>query len=764
MFNKVISTLLPGAFAIALALSPVVPAAAAGTDDAADRSFLFFGKKKKKGKEAETDSVKSKNSYEKITEGATVSSDGLFKVVSKKGDYYFEIPKKLMGKDMLVVNKFVKVPSELNDAGVNRGINYSNRMVSFELDTVAKRVMVRQSRPLPDVKPEDALSRSVADNYISPIMASFNIEAYNTDSTAVVVKVNDIYDGTKTSFNDVFNEINIGGSADKSLSKIKSIKAFDNNIYAVSELTTAVSEPGGKVYVTVEVGSTLLLLPEKPMARRYVCPRVGYFTESSLRYSDKQQRVSRGHYITRWRLVPREEDKADYLAGKLVEPEKSIVFWLDNTVPYQWRPYIKKGIEDWNAAFEYAGFKNAVRVNQIPDSTDIDMDDMSYSTLTYAASRQSNAMGPSITDPRSGEILEADIIWWHNVLDLLHDWIVIQTGAVDPRARSLELPEELLGDAMRFVACHEVGHSLGLRHNMMASAAIPTDSLRSAKYVEELGGTSSSIMDYARFNYVAQPGDGVKTLSPHIGPYDRLAIEYGYRWFGDEGPESEDELLQKLLDSHEGPMFAYSEAQDSREAIDPRALNEDLGDDPVKSAKYGMDNLRRIMPKIIEWTTEGKPGQDYDEASRLYYSVVGQWQRYLYHVLANVGGIYVDNTTIGDGRHTYRFVDTDRQRQAVQFLIDEAFTQPSWLFDADVTNYTFLVSNTPIGRVENSPNYILKNAQSFLLWDLLSDNRIIRMYENEAMNKNKAFKGSDMMDMLHNAIFAKTIKIGRAHV
>lgn len=758
MFNKVISTLLPGAFAIALALSPVVPAAAAGTDDAADRSFLFFGKKKKKGKEAETDSVKSKNSYEKITEGATVSSDGLFKVVSKKGDYYFEIPKKLMGKDMLVVNKFVKVPSELNDAGVNRGINYSNRMVSFELDTVAKRVMVRQSRPLPDVKPEDALSRSVADNYISPIMASFNIEAYNTDSTAVVVKVNDIYDGTKTSFNDVFNEINIGGSADKSLSKIKSIKAFDNNIYAVSELTTAVSEPGGKVYVTVEVGSTLLLLPEKPMARRYVCPRVGYFTESSLRYSDKQQRVSRGHYITRWRLVPREEDKADYLAGKLVEPEKSIVFWLDNTVPYQWRPYIKKGIEDWNAAFEYAGFKNAVRVNQIPDSTDIDMDDMSYSTLTYAASRQSNAMGPSITDPRSGEILEADIIWWHNVLDLLHDWIVIQTGAVDPRARSLELPEELLGDAMRFVACHEVGHSLGLRHNMMASAAIPTDSLRSAKYVEELGGTSSSIMDYARFNYVAQPGDGVKTLSPHIGPYDRLAIEYGYRWFGDEGPESEDELLQKLLDSHEGPMFAYSEAQDSREAIDPRALNEDLGDDPVKSAKYGMDNLRRIMPKIIEWTTEGKPGQDYDEASRLYYSVVGQWQRYLYHVLANVGGIYVDNTTIGDGRHTYRFVDTDRQRQAVQFLIDEAFTQPSWLFDADVTNYTFLVSNTPIGRVENSPNYILKNAQSFLLWDLLSDNRIIRMYENEAMNKNKAFKGSDMMDMLHNAIFAKTIK------
>lgn len=758
MFKKVISTLLPGTVAMAIALAPAISAGASADGAQAERSFLFFSKKKKQAKDNVADSAKTKNSYEKITEGASFCSDGLFKVVAKKGDYYFEIPKRLMGKDMLVVNKFVKVPSELNDAGVNRGINYSSRMVAFELDTVGKRLMVRQSRPLPDVKKEDALARSVADNYISPIMASFPIEAYNNDSSAVVVKVNDIYDGTKTSFNDVFNEINIGGSADKALSKIKSIKAFDNNIYAVSELTTAVSEPGGKVYVTVEVGSSLLLLPEKQMARRFVSPRVGYFTESSLRYGDKQQRVSRGHYITRWRLEPRDEDKEAYLAGVLVEPAKPIVFWLDNTIPYQWRKYIKKGIEDWNEAFEFAGFKNAVRVEQIPDSSDVDMDDINYSVLTYAASRQSNAMGPSITDPRTGEILEADIMWWHNVLDILHDWIVVQTGAVDPRARTLELPEELIGDAMRFVACHEVGHSLGLRHNMMASAAIPTDSLRSASFINELGGTSSSIMDYARFNYVAQPGDGVKILSPHIGPYDRFAIEYGYRWFGKGNPEEEDADLQELIDNHEGPLYAYSEAQDSREAIDPRALSEDLGADPVKSAKYGIANLKRIVPNIIEWTTDGKRGQDYDDASRLYYSIIGQWQRYLYHVLANVGGICVDNTTIGDGRTTYRFVDTERQRQAVQFIIDEALTQPSWLFDADVSNYTFLVSNTPIGRMENSPNYILKNAQSFLLWDLLSDNRIIRMFENEAMNKDKAFKGSEMIDMLHNAIFAKTIK------
>lgn len=742
-----------------LAVPEVTSMANSVFSDNSERSFLFFGKKKKNKDEVVADSLESKkNDYEKIVDGASYVSEGMFKVIAKKGDYYFEIPRSLLGKDMLVVNKFVKVPSELNDAGVNKGINYSNRMVAFELDTVSKHLFVRESRPLPDVKAADALSRSVADNYISPVIASFGLEAYNSDSTAVVVKVNDIYDGTSTSFNDVFNEINIGGSADKSLSKIKSIKAFDNNIYAVSELTTSVSEPGGKVYVTVEVGSSLLLLPEKPMKRRFVSPRVGYFTESKLQYGDNQQRVARRHYITRWRLEPKPGEEADYLAGRLVEPAKPIVFWLDNAMPGQWRKYIRQGIEDWNKAFEFAGFKNAVRVEQIPDSTGIDMDDINYSVLTYAASNKSNAMGPSITDPRSGEILEADIIWWHNVLDILNEWIIVQTGAVDPRARSLELPEELIGDAMRFVACHEVGHSLGLRHNMMASAAIPTDSLRSASYVNELGGTSSSIMDYARFNYVAQPGDGVGILSPHIGPYDRLAIEYGYRWYDIDDPEKEDEMLQELLDNHDGPLYAYCEAQDSREAIDPRGLSEDLGDDPVKAAKYGIANLRRIVPEIINWTTTGKRGQDYDEASRLYYAAIGQWQRYLYHVLANIGGIYVDNTVIGDGRETFRFVDADRQRAAVQFLIDEAFTQPSWLFDAKLTNYTFLVSNTPIGRMENSPNYILKNAQSFLLWDLLSDNRIIRMYENEAMNGDKAFRGSEMIDMLHNSIFAKTIR------
>lgn len=738
--------------------SPLCCLEASATDTSrdAERSFLFFKKKKKKDA-APADTTSTSSDYDKLTSGATSRSEGMFNVISKDGKYYFEIPRSLMGRDMLVVNKFLRVPRELNEAGANRGLGYAEQMVRFELDADKKEVRVRQQRPEPDVKPGDALARSVNDNYISPIMASFKLEAYSPDSSAVLIKVNDIYDGTKTSFNNVFNDINIGGSAKSDLSRIKSIKAFDNNIYAVSELTTSVTEPGGTVYVSIEVGSTLMLLPEKPMARRYVNPRVGYFTNSTLRYGDNQQRVSRGHYITRWRLEPKPGEAAAYLAGELVEPAKPIVFWLDNTIPPQWRPYIRKGIEDWNSAFEGAGFKNAVRVEQMPDSTDIDMDDVNYSVINYAASTMSNAMGPSLTDPRSGEILEADIMWWHNVLDILHDWIVLQTGAVDERARSLELPEELLGDAMRFVACHEVGHSLGLRHNMMASAAFPTDSLRSREFVNKLGGTASSIMDYARFNYIAQPGDGVEILSPHIGPYDRFAIEYGYRWYGIDDPELDNERLQPFLEAHNTPLYRYSEAQGSRDALDPRALSEDLGGDPVKSAQYGIANLKRIMPHIVEWTTTGKPGQDYDEASRLYYSAVGTWQRYAYHVLANVGGMYVDNTIVGDGNKTYSFVDADLQRQAVKYLIDEVYTYPAWLFDADVADYTYLVSNTPVGRMEHSPNFILKNAQSYLLWDMLADDRLVRMYENEALNGADAFKASEMMDMLHRSIFKKTI-------
>lgn len=742
--------------AIVIIASPCVAASTISPDDSQDRSFLFFGKKKKNKKDAATPSQPAKTDYENLTDSA-VTSTGMFDVIKKGKDYYFQIPDSLMGRDILVVNKLVRVPLELNQAGVNRGMNTSNQMVRFEIDRDAKTVFARQSRVMPDVPKDDAIALSVEQNYILPLIASFKIEAYNPDSTAVVVKVTDLFNGREDAFGDIFADINIGTPTKADLSKIKSVKAFDTNVYAIAELTTKVTEPGGSVPVTVEVGTSLVLLPRDPMPRRYVSPKIGYFTDGVTDYSDSQQRVHHKHFIQRWRLEPKPGEEAAYLRGELVEPAKPIVIYLDNSTPRQWRPYIKKGIEQWNEAFEGAGWKNAVVVRQMPDVPDIDIDDMAYSTLTYAASTKSNAMGPSICDPRTGEILEADIIWWHNVLDILHDWIVVQTGAVDPTVRTPKLPESIIGDAMRFVACHEMGHSLGLRHNMMGSAAIPTDSLRNNEYMKKLGGTSSSIMDYARFNYVAQPGDGVETLSPHIGPYDRLAIEYGYRWYGKDNPEDDFRAVAAdVLTRAKGKMYNYSEAQDYREALDPRALSEDLGDDPVKSATLGMENLRRIVPNIIEWTTTGEPEQYYDDASVLFGAAMSQWQLYVYHVLANIGGMYVDNTNVGDGRLTYRHVERDRQKQALQFILNEVFVNPGWLFNADVTKYTYKVSNTPVGRTENSPRFLMKNAQSFVLWDMLNDTRLMRMFENEQENGRAAFRPQEMMDMMHKAIFGKT--------
>lgn len=714
----------------------------------------WFAKKKKKRETK--DSVKSQNEYEKLLGGGTMTRRGLFDVHQKKNDYYFEIPVKLLGRDMLVVNKLQRVPAELNEAGVNRGVNYENQMVRMEFDKAARKLLIRQSRPLPLTPEGDAIARSVRDNYISPIIAGFKVEAFNADSTAVVIKINEIYDGTETSINNVFTNINLGTSSIKNLSRILSVKAFENNVIATSELTTKVTEGTTSVYVTVEVSSSILLLPERPMTGRLDNARVGYFTNPLLSYSDAQQRVDKKQFITRWRLEPRPEEREAYLRGELVEPMKPIVFYIDNSTPYRWREHIKKGVEDWQTAFERAGFKNAIQAREVTDSMTIDMDDVNYSVLTYAASAKANAMGPSILDPRSGEILEADIMWWHNVLSMLQEWITVQTGTVRSEARGTALSDELMGDAMRFVACHEVGHSLGLRHNMMGSWAFPTDSLRSRSFTDRMNSTASSIMDYARFNYVAQPGDDVKVLSPHIGPYDLFAIEYGYRWHGRETPEEEKELLADFLAKHTDRLYKYSEAQDVRDAVDPRAQNEDLGDDAIRSSQLGIANLKRIVPQIIQWTTTGEKGQTYEEASRLYYAIINQWNNYLYHVLANIGGIYLENTIVGDGQKTYTFVEKERQQAALQFLVDEVLTYPKWLFDTEVGEYTYLLRNTPLGVVENAPTQVLKSAQSYILWDLLGNNRLMRMLENESVNGRGAFTAVQLMDGLHRSIFATT--------
>ena len=729
----------------AVAVSMVCSSCFALTMKSAPDMGLF--KKKKKTVEQPV------SDYKKLVGSDSVNVKGVMNVVKKDQDFYLEMPVKLMGRVFLVSNKLQRVPNELNEAGVNRGINYENQCVRFEWDKKKKTVFVRQQRVTPEVDQKDAMAASVENNYIDPLIASLKVEAVANDSSTVIFKVNDLFNGKKTYFNDVFNLINLGTSADSDLSHIIDIKAFSNNVTATSELTTVVHEGKSKTNVTVEVSCSLVLLPEQPMVARKENQRVGYFTTSRLQYGDRQQEVTRNNYITRWRLEPTDEEA--YLRGELVEPKKPIVFYIDQAVPAFLRPFNKRGMTDWNVAFEKAGFKNAVQVFDLTDSIAAEGDDMKYSVLTYDASEKANAMGPSVIDPRTGEILEADIIWWHNVKSLLREWIMVQTGAYNKAARQYELPEDMIGDAARFVACHEVGHSLGLRHNMIASNAYVTDSLRSKAFTDKVKGTAASIMDYARFNYVAQPGDGIKQISPQIGPYDMMAIEWGYRWFPDEKGAAEKQ--QAFLKKHSGKEYRYSEAQSQRTAMDPRALSEDLGDDAMKSAGYGIENLKRVMPNIVEWTRTGEPGQTYDEASKLYQGVIFQWSLYLYHVLANVGGMYIDNTTIDDGKQTFTFVEKDKQKRAVQFLIDEVFTCPKWLFRSELNKYTFINKNTPLGVQEQSPDYALQNQQSYMLWDMLDNNRIMRMFANEQANGKEAFTAVEMMDMLHKHFFGKTI-------
>ena len=718
----------------------------------------------KKNKKKETTEEVSKTDFEKIASESNLVSRGMFNVYAQDGKYYFEIPVSLLQRDMLVVNKLQRVPFELNDAGVNRGTNYETQMIRFEWNKEEKKIRVRQSRPLPESPENDAITRSVRDNFISPLIADFKLEACNADSTSVIIQINDIYDGSETSINNVFDNINLGTSAVKDLSRIMSIKAFPNNIVATSELTTKVREGMSAVNVTVEVSSSLVLLPEKPMMGRLDDPKVGYFTKDLLYFSDSQQKTEEKKYITRWRLEPKPENREAYLRGELVEPEKPIVFYIENSTPYRWRKYIKQGIEDWQVAFERAGFKNAIIAKELPDSIAVNADDINYSVVTYAASSKANAMGPSILDPRSGEILEADIMWWHNVISMVQEWITVQTGAIDPKARGTKLPDEMMGDAIRFVACHEVGHSLGLRHNMMGSWTFPTDSLRSKSFTDKMNSTASSIMDYARYNYVAQPGDGVTAVSPHIGPYDIFAIEYGYRWYGLPTPEAEKDVLYDFLNKHNGRLYKYSEAQDPRSAVDPRAQNEDLGDDPVRSSELGIANLKRIVPEIIKWTTTGEKGQTYEDASRLYYAVITQWNNYLYHVMANIGGIYIENTTVGDGVKTYTYVEKEKQEASLDFLLNEVLCYPRWLFDTEISDYTFLLRKNPTGVIEYAPSQILKNTQGYIFWDLLSNDRLMRMLENELKNGKKAFTVVEMMDKMHNSIFATTIKGGTPDV
>ena len=718
-------------------------------------------KKKEENKESAEDSTSVDSdelSYEKFLKDGEVRK-GLFNVYTIKDDYYFEIPDTLMSQDLLIVNKISSVPYALNGHGLNKGMAFETKLVRFYKDTVRKKVWAKTINPRVQSPGDAAITLSVKDNFSESIIEEFDITTQNTDSTSTVFKVNKIFSGKEKSFSDVLANIGLGGSIKTNLSLIEEIKAFPENIVAKSLLTTSVSE-GGSAALPLSIGVTtnIVLLPKKVMKPRFGDQRIGYFSTPMEYFTDAQQEVESRKLITRWRLEPKEEDIDKYQQGVLVEPKEPIVYYIDPSTPKQWVPFIKQGVLDWNVAFEEAGFKNAVQV-KIPsaEDKDFDIDDVRYSVITYAASEQQNAMGPSVVDPRSGEILESDIIWWHNLMKGLHSWIRVQTGVIDANARANTFSEKHMGEAIRFVSSHEVGHTFGLKHNMGASYSYPVDSLRSKSFTSRMGGTAPSIMDYARFNYVAQPEDSVVDITPKIGVYDKYAIDWGYRWTGAETAHKELPLTNQWIRKHENdPLYFYGPQQ--MDIVDPRSQSEDLGDNAVKASEYGLKNLKRIMPNILEWTSE--EGQDYYKASKLYKSVIDQWELYNKHVMANIGGLYLNNTVYGDGKESYQPVPANLQKQALEYVIQNAILPQEWLFTPAMIDKVFAVRDAPDGERYYSPVSMQRIYQTNMIYALLKTDRLMRITENEILAKNEkeVFTEEYLFDRLFEAIFKNTKK------
>ena len=711
-----------------------------------------------KRKSVKNDSVvTSESKYDELVKKAK-TREGMFRIHQVEKDWYFEIDDSLMNRDLLIVNKVSGVPYQLNDAGLNKGMAYEDKLIRFHKDTVLNKVWVTTWNPRVSVPEGDAIALSVKDNYREAVIEQFPIEAFKPDSSAVLIKVNKVFDGSEKSFNDLYNSISLGASVKKELSRIGGMKAFPQNIVVKAFLTTQITEGTESVPLTVETTTNIVLLPKVPMTPRFADRRVGFFTTPHIYFNDKQQAVETRDFVHRWRLEPKPEDIEKYKRGELVEPAKPIVFYIDPATPAQWREEIKAGVFDWQEAFEAAGFKNAVVAKDAPtDDPDFDIDDARYSVITYAASQQANAMGPSVVDPRSGEIIEADVVWWHNVMTMLHTWMRVQTGPIDPRARANTFDDAYMASAIRFVSSHEVGHTFGLKHNMGASSSFPVDSLRSKTFTARMGGTASSIMDYARFNYVAQPEDEVERITPVIGVYDKFAINWAYRWLDVKDPHEELPVLNQWITKHSGDkMYWYGEQQDPKDPIDPRSQDEDLGDDVIKANRYGIQNLKRIVPNIVAWTEA--EGRGYLEAGKLLMAVINQWKMYAGHVTANVGGFYINNPVMGDDLERYVPVEKERQKEAVKYLSEEVFTVPEWLFAADVWKKSFPVRTSP-QEVEYSPYNTARELQYACFYDLLKDDRLMRMYEAEAMKgKKNVYTPEEMFADLYQVVFKGSLQ------
>ena len=650
----------------------------------------LFGKKKNKNKkEATTEKPKKdKNGIKKygdvITEDAVID-DGLFKVHQMEQDYFYEIPFDLLEKDMLWVSRIAQIPDNLGGGYVNAGSKTNEQVVHWQ--RYQNKILLRVKSYTNIADSTKAISNSVKVNNFEPILFAFDIKAFNADSTAAVIQVDKLFTTDVAAISGLSSRLRQRYKVkklDQSRSFINSIKSFPENIEVKQDFTYDASEPpsfSDTGSISLQMNQSMILLPKEPMTPRLNDPRVGFFTVSQIDYGSPKLKADQKRYIRRWRLEPK--DPEAYARGELVEPVKPIVYYLDPGTPENLQKYIKQGIEDWQKPFETAGFKNAIIAKDAPtpeEDPEFSPEDIRYSVVRYVASTTRNAVGPSVSDPRSGEIIESDIIWYHNHLRSYRNRYLLETGAANPSARTLDTPDEEIGEMMRMVIAHEVGHALGFPHNMAASYAYPVDSLRSGSFTQK-NGIAASIMDYARYNYVAQPGDENIRFIRQMGPYDHYAVNWGYRWLPNiQEPEDEKATLnQWILEKADDPKFKYGRQSSY---FDPQSQTECIGDDPIKASTYGIKNLKYVMTQLPSWTSDQT--NDYDDLEELYRELLGVFNRYVRHVARNVGGVYENIKTPQQEGTVYTALSAEEQRKSMEWLHKNIFETPAWLLDTSV--------------------------------------------------------------------------------
>ena len=685
-----------------------------------------------------------KKNQKKTIDSLTVDmnfSEGLINTyTNEENKLYFEISESLLEKELLVVTRLAQLPGSY--AGyLNAGSKTAEHVVQFEKH--AKKILLKEVSFTNISDEEDPISHSVSVNNFKPILGVFDIK--NSEDDKYLIDVSSYFMSDSPGFNIIRSyekdNYKIGG-VDKKRSFIDSARSFPRNTEILHTLTFSVNKaPRANRTKTFsfQINHSIIALPDNPMPIRYEDERVGWFTINKINYSSEKLKSDSYNIVRKWRLEPSDLDA--YNRGELVEPIKPIIYYLDPGTPMRWRKYFKLGIEDWNSAFEKAGFKNAIIAKDPPskeEDPDFSPEDIRYSTVRYVASTTRNAMGPSVSDPRTGEIIESDIVWYHNHLRSYRNRYLLETGAANPSARTLFTPEEEIGEMMRQVIAHEIGHALGLPHNMKASSAYPVDSLRSGNFTQKFG-IATTIMDYARYNYVAQPGDENIRFVRQLGPYDDYSIEWGYRYFG-KSPEEEKEILKKFVDEKSlNPIYMFGGYGN-----DPNSQTENIGDDPVKASMYGINNLKIVAKNLKEWTVE--PKENYNELDELYGELIGVYRRYIYHVLNLVGGIYdTPHNENQKGVVRYVNVDINKQMEALKFMEKNLWNTQNWLMDKS------LISQIKGEGVLGS----LQGLQLSAFNRLLSVTKLNRILSAGESLEGDALSAKELIDSLFETIVKK---------